>query len=146
MNLEGHRAKLTRELEGEIADARRRGKRNYYAAYGLKLAALISSIAAGALGIAELAPSKVVGIIAFIPSAAVLLSQELKLQQKANFCYGAAAAFRKIRAKCEFGREGDDSVADLALETAQLQEQLNQDWDARLNFAWGEAAPARAVK
>jgi hypothetical protein len=94
------------------------------------------------LGVSGSTSPEVIGIIAFVPSAAVLLSQELKLQPKANYFYGAAAGFRKIRAKCQFGDDPTLSISALALEMAELQSQLNQDWDTRLTFAWGE--PARS--
>jgi hypothetical protein len=58
------------------------GRRNYVAAFGLTLTTVLASITAGAIGLFEVVPSQLVGVVALAPAAASLVSRELKLQPK----------------------------------------------------------------
>jgi len=65
----------------------RLGRWNYRAAYGLTVVTVVSSAAAGILGLGFDVDHRLVALLALIPAIAVSVSSQFKWQDKANWHY-----------------------------------------------------------
>ena len=124
------RQKLLDALTAEVAQYGRLGKRNYFAGFALKLATVLASITAGALGLFEArVPPQFIGIVALVPAGAALASRELQFQAKANHYFRWMARFREIRGLVEYSEEPNDNTGRLSWLREQANIEETAEWE-----------------
>lgn len=123
------RQMLIEDLAFEVARYQKLGRTNHLAAFSLTLITVLASVAAGALGLFEVVPSQLVGVVALVPAGAALVSRELKLQPKANHYYRWAARFREIRGRARFSAEPNDNTGHLSWQREQANLEMTAEWE-----------------
>jgi hypothetical protein len=90
------------------------GRWNYRAAYILVIVTVVSSAAAGILGLGFTDDTKLIALLAFIPGIAVIVSNQFKWQDKANWHYRKHDAAKAMLRRLDYELPSNPTEAQLA--------------------------------
>jgi hypothetical protein len=124
------------ELESAITHYRSLAKRAYRQNIGLVSATLVTSLAAGMLGVLTKVDQKYIGAIALLPGFFAACSTTLRLQAKANQHYRRKDALQLLRNRLLFElpeAPTASDIAELSKAWGVLTDRMNDDWEKSLN-------------
>ena len=130
-------AKLTVELDGEIAQEKLFATGGYRIAMALVLTGLLSSFIAGIGGLVHLWKPDVTAVLAFIPGSTTIFLSTLKFEGKSDWHYRKLYALQSLRERLLY--QGPipltaDFVARIASEKTALIKKMNEEWEAHLGL------------
>jgi hypothetical protein len=135
------------ELERDRDRYLQLGRWNYRAAYTLSIVTVISSAAAGILGLGFAVDKRIVALIALIPAIAVTVANQFKWQDKANWHYrkhdAAKALLRRINYELP-AHPTEAQLAELSRGYSVTEAEMSESWE-EMRFAVEEAAEAEAA-
>ena len=124
------------ELENDRAYYLRLGRWNYRAAYTLAIIAVLSSAAAGILGLGFSVDHRLVALLALVPAIAVTVSSQFKWQDRANWHYRkhlvAKAQLRQL--DYEILNPTAAQLAELSKGYTATEAELNDTWEDNLRL------------
>jgi hypothetical protein len=112
------------------------GRWNYRAAYGLTIVTVLSSAAAGILGLGFEVDDRIVALLALIPAIAVSVSSQFKWQDKANWHYRKHQAAKAQLRRLDYDLPTNTAaqLAELAQGYSVIEAELTASWEDNLKF------------
>ena len=136
-----------RRFRGELIKDRdyylQRARWNYGAAYALAIVAVVSSAAAGILGLGFDVDKRTVALVALIPAIAATVSSQFKWQDRANWHYSKHEAAKALLRRINYELPAfptQDQLAELSKGYSVTEKEMSQTWNDDLSLAIEEAA------
>jgi len=141
--------KFRKELENDRDYYLKLGRWNYRAAYSLTILTVLSSAAAGILGLGFAVDDRVVALLALVPAIAVSISSHFKWQERANWHYRnhqvAKAQIRQLDYEIPYPTA--DDLARLSKGYSVIEAEMTDIWaeDLKLQVEAEEAIAEEAA-
>ena len=123
---------LNADLGTMIVHYQRLARWNYWTAFGIRFATVLSSVVAGIGGLSEMYP-KVFAVVAFLPAALAVFAANLKFQDRAHWHYRKKDAINRLRNRLRFELPDPptrDAVAEISSDLSALNISMSAEWEA----------------
>jgi hypothetical protein len=137
--IEERRKELEAELSGDITKSDTIARWTHRLAIFLMMIALGASGVAGAGGIAEFLPAKIVGGLALIPAGTAILVNTFKLQAKSSWHYRRSVALNSLRSRLRYQLPVEvtaDQVARIAKDRDEINSRMQAEWEQAFVLNW----------
>jgi hypothetical protein len=131
------------ELKQDRIKYLRLGRWNYRAAYALTILTVLSSAAAGILGLGWQVDHRIVSLLALVPAIAVTVSSQFKWQDKANWHYQKSEAAKALLRRIDYelpDHPTASQLTDLSRGYSVTDAEMSEAWKG-MSFAAASCGP-----
>jgi hypothetical protein len=137
--LKARRDRLETEFDKLIAISDLRAKQTHWVAIYLMIIALGCGAVAGAGGLGEFLPQKVLGVLALFPPAIAIAVSQFKPQARSGWHYRKSDGLNALRSRLMYQlpiEPNADQIAAIAKAKDDLIERMQVEWDNEFQFTW----------